>query len=97
LDISHYTYFECIGPEGKLHECIINKQTGEIRLGKWDYKNCPWIFFADKNVLYGYFDAVRLCAMKNETNINSCFNIVKDKLPDIKEDDNCIIIKIYLK
>jgi hypothetical protein len=97
FDVSRYTYFKCIGPVAKLHECIINRETGEFRLGKCDYKNSPYIFFADGNVLYGYYDPAQLIAMKNETNINSCFNIVKDKLPNIKPEDNVVLIKIYLK
>jgi hypothetical protein len=98
LDMEHYIYFTCSGPDARTYEAFIHKKTGEIQFGRWDYRRSPHFFFSDGNALYGWYEPHILIANKyNAEDLNSCFSVIREGLPDLDEEDNLVVVKVYLK
>jgi hypothetical protein len=98
LEINDYIYFNCIGPHTEFYEGFFCKITGEVYVGKGDYRKSPCFFFSDGTVLYGYYEPYQLIEYKSDNeNLNSCFNDAFNNLQHIKIDDNIILVKVYLK
>jgi hypothetical protein len=98
LETDDYIYFSCIGPKSKSYEGIINKETDEIKFGKWDYKKSPHFFYTDGISLYGYYEPYVLLDKKNNgSHLNTCFDMIFDHLENIDISDNIILVKVFLK
>ncbi len=97
LETQKYIFFDCVGPEAKTYECMINKETADIKFGLRDYKRAPHFFFTDGEFLYGYYEPYTLIKQqKMEVDLNTCFNSVFDGATDIDISDNIIIVKVAL-
>lgn len=97
LETKDYIYFKCVGPEAITYEGLINKNTEEIKFGRWDFKRSPRFFFSDGIFLYGYYEPYTL--IENQTNgkeLNTCFDSVFN-LSDINISDNVVIVKVLLQ
>ena len=95
IEIKEYLYFQFIG-SAVSYEGLINKHTGEIKIGRWNPKEVPFFLFTDGTFLYGYYDPSFLeNRLEGEVMFNKCFGIINNT--KIKSDDNCIIAKITLK
>ena len=91
-------YYRCIGPDSYKYEGFINKKENEATLGRWDFRRSPTFFFADKNLLYGYYEPSTLIENSNNgESVNVCFANLKDKVQNMNIEDNVILVKVYLK
>jgi hypothetical protein len=98
LETDDYVYFECIGPKARIYHALINKKTGKIKFGVWDYAKSPKFFYSDGVFLYGYYEPHTLIGRKNNgDNLNTCFDTVFDNLKDINIDENLVLVKVLLK
>jgi hypothetical protein len=96
-EIGKYIYFNCVGPEAKAYEAVIDKETNEVNIGRWDYKMSPQIFYADSSYLYGFYQPHQLLREIDDMNINTCFFDLREQFENIDPSENLIIVKIKLK
>lgn len=93
-----YIYFRCVGPDAKSYEGLINKETEEVKFGRWDYMKSPRFFFSDGIYLYGYYEPSTILNRRDySSRRNSCFNVVFEQLSNIDISDNILLAKICLK
>ena len=98
FELNDHIYFSCIGPEARKYEGIINKESGAIEFGLFNSKRSPQIFYSDGKNLYGYIEPDLLLQKTELTNNNrDILKTIKDKVPDVKIEDNIIIVKISIK
>lgn len=97
LETNDYIFFKCIGPGSKRYEGLINKKTGRVNFGRWDYKRSPFFFYSDGKYLYGYYEPHTLLQELDGEVSNSCFKHVRENLKDLMISDNYIIVKVLLK
>jgi hypothetical protein len=97
FDIENYIYFCCTGPNAQRYEGLINKDTGVITFGRWDYRKSPRFFYSDGSFLYGYYEPSSLIDMTTNTDrINLCFDSIPGKIHNLQIENNIIIIKASL-
>jgi hypothetical protein len=97
-EIGKFIYFNCIGPESIMYEGLINTHTGQVVVGKWDYKKSPRFFFSDGTYLYAYYEPFTLSEkIAEKERINLCFNSAFDALKKIDISNNIVIVRYSLK
>jgi len=97
FEISNYIYFGCIGPKSYRYEGLINKETGEIRFGRWDYRKSPQFFYSDGKFLYGYYEPSSLIEMSKYTDqINFCFEKIPEEIQNLQIENNLVVIKVSM-
>lgn len=96
-EIGKYIYFQCIGPEAKAYEAVIDKETNVVNIGRMDYIMSPKFFYADNNYLYGFYQPHQLLREIDDMNINTCFYDLREQFENIDPSENLIIVKIKLK
>jgi hypothetical protein len=96
FETEKYLYFTCTGPNTMAYECLINKQTGNVSLGKIDFYYNPRIFYSDGISLYGYYNSSSFTKERLETSKKEFFNSIAKKAGKINLDDNFIIVKFSI-
>ncbi|MCX6327699.1 MAG: 6-bladed beta-propeller [Bacteroidia bacterium] len=95
FETNNYIYFSCVGPKAVAYEGFINKNTNEIKFGKWNLLN-PQIFYSDDDYFYGYFEPSILLEESLDKSRNDFFDTIKVNLKNLKMMDNIIIVKFSL-
>lgn len=96
FETNNYIYFICTGPKSIGYEGFINKNSREIRFGKWNTQN-PQFFYSDNEFFYAYYDPSSLFAESLDKSRNEFLQTIKVGLKTLKITDNIIILKVSIK
>lgn len=89
-------FFTCIGPQSKLYQGLINKNTLEvIQFGRFK-PGTPFIFYANDEWIYGYLNASVLIELSNDEPANPFVVAAKSIIEKLNVASNPIIVKMKL-
>lgn len=96
FETEKYLYFTCVGPDAMGYEGLINKQTGDVSLGKLDFYYNPRIFYSDGISLYGYYNSSSFTKERIENSKKEFFDTIAKKTGKINLEDNFVIVKFSI-
>jgi hypothetical protein len=97
FETEDYIYFTCAGPQSYAYEGLINKKTNQVSFGKRDFSSNPRIIYSDGKYLYGYYQPSLILNEPIKKIQHYFFDEIKNRLKDIKVEDNIILVKYSLK
>lgn len=97
FETEDYIYFTCAGPQSFAYEGLINKKNNQVSFGRRDYSSNPRIIYSDGKYLYGYYQPSLILNEPVKKIQHYFFDEIKNRLKDIKVEDNIVLVKYSLK